>query len=148
MWASLGYLGFNGKSRDCSRPFLQIQTSLQIQSSGRPLLGQNGKCFKQDSLLQMTDPYSDPSKVIQLLPRVYPPINPLRTLLAPVSVSPCLSASFSQASVPTRLEPRAALGSNPTLERKMNHSHQLQIEKLQGRILGPMCVSGPITAAR
>lgn len=37
--------------------------------------------------------------------------------------------------VPTRLEPKAVLGSNPTLKRKLTLPHQLQIETLQGRVL-------------
>lgn len=124
----------------------------------RPLLKQNGKkrVLGRTHWLQMTDPYSDLGKGIQLQAQVYPLINPLK--------DPSVSRFFSllllacqhhsyRLSVPTRLEPRAALGSNSTLERKMNSSPSAAHRKIARKDpdssgLGLTSMPGPTTAAR
>lgn len=122
----------------------------------RPLLKRNGKkrVLGRTHWLQITDPYSDLGKVIQLQAHVYPLINPLKdpSVSCFLLLLACQHHSY-RLGVPTKLEPRAALGSNSTLERKMNSSPSAAHRKLARKDpdssgLGLMSMPGPITAAR
>lgn len=127
LWLEWG--SFSGNSRECSRSSLEPlspqdsrffpRRHLQTQISGKPLLKRNGKKhgLGRTHWLQMTDPYSDPGKVIQLQAQVYSLINPLKDTSVSCFFSLLLLACQHHSyrlGVPTRLKPRAALGSNPT----------------------------------
>lgn len=82
----------------------------------------------------MTDPNSDQEGWSRPRPELIHSSTLLRTLSLVSASTACKCRSY-RLSVPMRVKPRVALGSTPTLERKMNSFPSDADRKSQGRIV-------------